>query len=198
MFRASEIQSRASVLADPPERYRTERRRVDDAYRRTLGDTCVPRCPAEARTAAEELSRALRAATATVSRALQAAAATPAGSARRRGRRRKATRTVPPAVRFWSNELVRLAEIDVWLRRETLDEIGVHVPGAVRVGSRAANGPHIAGLVADPDDLVAATLHQPWIGVDLQGTVDAGVSAESSPAPQSIDPPAAGHVTKAA
>lgn len=197
MFRASEIQSRASVLADPPERYRTERRRVDDAYRRTLGDTCVPRCPAEARTAAEELSRALRAATATVSRALQAVAP-PAGSARRRGRRRKATRTVPPAVRFWSNELVRLAEIDVWLRRETLDEIGVHVPGAVRVGSRAATGPHIAGLVADPDDLVAARLHQPWIGVDLQGIVDAGASAESSPAPQSIDPPAAGHVTKAA
>lgn len=174
--------------------YHREYRRVDDAYRRMLILTSTRHRPADARAAADELTRALRAATTTASRALQMLD-TPTGRSSRRARRhRKATRTSPPATRFWATEMVRLAGISVWLRRETLDDLGVHLPAAVRVGSRAASGPHVAGLVAEPDDLVAATLHQPWIGVDVRATVD-GVTAEPTAQP---DRPAGSQVARAA
>lgn len=194
MSRSQEAEPRPSLLVELSSRYRAERRRVDDARLQMLTITFAPHRPAEARVAAAQLTRALRAATATASRALQVVAATP--SPRRPRRRRKATRTEPPATLFWATELVRLAEISVWLRRETLDDLGVHVPTAVRVGSRAATGPHIAGLVADPDDLVAATLHEPWIGVDLRATVDATTVQPTSSRRASVSAPA--HITRAA
>ncbi|HET7311170.1 MAG TPA: hypothetical protein VFJ17_07580 [Mycobacteriales bacterium] len=163
---------RLHVEDDPRSHYLAARRRVDDAYRRMSALEARPHRPADARLAAAELTRALRAATAAAARALQVPDSM-SGAAPRPGRRaRTATGGAAPASGFWAAELVRLTEIGVWLRRASLDDLGVHVPASVRVGSRAANGPHIAGLVADPDDLVAATLHEPWIGVDLLEVVD--------------------------
>jgi hypothetical protein len=47
----------------------------------------------------------------------------------------------------------------------------VHLPTTVRVGTYAANGPHIAGLGFSAGDL--AELHEPRIGVDLPAVIDA-------------------------
>jgi hypothetical protein len=139
--------------------YHAARARVADAHRRMREVEAGPHTPGDARTASHELNAALREAKAMVTRTLQQPGL-------------DTTRRVSPDVAAWSAELVRLSELDVWLRRTTLDDLGVHVPTTVRVGCRAANGPHIAGMVADPDDLVAATLHDPRIGIDLQSVVD--------------------------
>ena len=163
---------RSHIHDDPRTDYLAVRRRVDDAYGRMLALQARPHRPAEARVAAAELTRALRAATSAAARALQMLDSKSGPGPRRAWRAGAATRSAVPASRFWAAELVRLAEIGVWLRRASLDDLGVHLPTCVRVGSRAATGPHIAGLVAEPDDLVAATLHQPWIGVDLLEVVD--------------------------
>lgn len=173
MFRPQEDQTERRQAADDRlADYVAKRRRVDDAHGRMLALEASPHRPADARVAAAELTRALRAATVAAARALQVLDAMREPAPRRASRARKAVRSAAPASRFWTAELVRLAEIGVWLRRASLDELGVHLPTAVCVGSRAATGPHIAGMVAEPDDLVAATLHEPWIGVDLREVVD--------------------------
>jgi hypothetical protein len=99
--------------------------------------------PAEARQAAAELAEALRIATA-------------AAAASARGR--------------WTRELAQLDEIQVWLRRTRLDDLGVQLPTTVRVGSYAATGPQIAGMTGGPADL--AELPVPRIGIDLAAVVD--------------------------
>lgn len=134
--------------------YAVHRDRVDAAHERMRKVSADRHRPADARQAAAELTVALRDATAAV-HALE-----------------------PPAVRPWSAELVRLAEIGVWLRRTTLDDLGVHIPTVVRVGSYAANGPRIAGLAFGAADSVR--LREPRIGVDLQATVD---NNDRQPAP---------------
>jgi hypothetical protein len=153
--------------------YVAERAHVDAAHTKMRALAAAPHAPAEARLAAQELTDALRQATTTILCVLRLLE--PASPARHRlPRRRLATRSVPADMAAWSAELLRLTQIGVWLRRTTLDELGVHVPTSVRVGSRAANGPHIAGMIADPDDLVGDTMHEPRIGVDLQAVVDGG------------------------
>ncbi len=164
---------KAAVLAALDVGYAADRARVEASYRRMRDVTAAPHTPADARQAANELTVALRQATATVTRALRIAEPTTAPSLRHPARRRRrATRAIPAGVQPWSAELVRLTDIGMWLIRTTLDDPGVHVAHTVRVGSRAANGPHIAGMVFEPDDLVAATLHEPRIGVDLQAIID--------------------------
>lgn len=121
---------------------------VNQAYRRMQAVVARRHTPAEARAAADELAEALRGAT--------AAAAAAAG-----GR--------------WSRERAQLAEIQVWLRRTTLDDLGVQLPTTVRVGSYAATGPQIAGMTAGAAEL--ADLPVPRIGLDLRSAVDAAASA---------------------
>jgi hypothetical protein len=105
----------------------------------------------------------------------------PVASSRRWGRR-TAVRTVSPDVDRWSVELVRLSEIQVWLRRTTLDDLGVHIPTVVRVASRAASGPHIAGMVMGADEPVESSLRDGRIGVALLDVVD---GSPSHPRPES-------------
>jgi hypothetical protein len=165
--------------------YVDERSRVDATYTRMRALAAAPHGPAEARVATQELTDAVRQATTTVARTLRLLEPVPAR--RRLPRRRLASRSVPVDVAGWSAELVRLTQIGVWLRRTTLDELGAHVPTAVRVGSRAANGPHIAGMIANPDGLAVQTTHEPRIGVDLQvildnlGNVPAPIGTAPSP-----------------
>lgn len=177
--------SAAAALAGLTVRYDGERARVVAAHRRMRDLVGAVHAPADARAAAVELTAALRDATSTAARAVRLADPGPTSRGRLR-HCRKAVGVFPAAARPWTAELVRLADLDGWLRRTTLDELGVHVPAAVRVGSRAASGPHIAGLVAEPDDLVAATLHEPRIGVDLWAVIDEldhhlGGSAHTAP-----------------
>jgi len=184
----SEQGTAGRALAGLSTAFVAERARVDAAHTRMRALATAPHAPAEARVAAQELTEALRQATATVARALRLFE--PVLPARHwLPRRRLATRSVSADMASWSAELVRLTHIGVWLRRATLDDLGVHVPTAVRVGSRAANGPHIAGMVADPDDLVADTMHEPRIGVDLQAIVDgrANLHAPTAAAPSLTD-----------
>lgn len=164
--------------------YDPQRTRVDAAYRRMRGVVAAERAPVVVSAAAADLSSALHAATATVTGMLQALEADPPRCSRRRPHR-KGTRSVSPDVAAWSAELLRLTEISGWLRRTTLADLGLRIPTVVRVGSRAASGPHIAGMAADPDDLVAAVLHEPWIGVDLREIVagDASPAAAVEPVP---------------
>ena len=147
--------------------YAAARHRVDVAHLRMRGIAGTPHAPAQAREAAGELTAALDAATEIANRALRAAAACtkPAPS-----RRRHADRSVPVAVRPWSAELVRLAEIGVWLRRTTLDDIGVRLPMTVRVPDYAATGPHIAGM--DFGNQPAASPGGPHIGIDFAAAID--------------------------
>lgn len=160
--------------------YEAERSRVDAAYRRMRAVTAVPHPPAQAREAVWELTEALRAATDAATRALQAAALTVAPP-RHHMRRRKTNRSVPAAVRPWSAELVRLADIGVWLRRTTLDDTGVQLPKTARVANYAAKGPHIAGL--DFGNQAADPPGGPRIGIDLAATIDA--TNPGSPSDQS-------------
>ena len=120
--------------------YEQRRLRVDRAYRKMQATAGSGHPPAETRRCAADLASALGDAVATASEALgllRQPVAPP-----RRWRRRKAVRTVSPDVHRWSVELVRLSEMQVWLRRTTLDELGVHIPTVVRFASRAASGPH--------------------------------------------------------
>jgi hypothetical protein len=138
--------------------YEACRARLDRAHERMLAISGGPHPPADARRAAAELAAALREATSGAARLMRSATAT-------------------SDVAHWSSELVRLSEIGVWLRRTTLDDIGVHVPTTVRVGNYAANAPHIAGLGVGAGDL--AELHQPRIGIDLPAIVD-GIDGDSA------------------
>lgn len=166
------------ALAELARGYDAERSRVDAAHQRMRAITAVPHPPAQAREAARELTTALRAATATVSRTVQAATLTIPPAPRHQLGRRKADRSVPPAVRPWSAELVRLAEISVWLRRVTLDDPGVHLPRTVRVANYAAKGPHIAGL--DFGNQAADRPGGPRIGIDFAAVIDATTPVSSS------------------
>ncbi len=151
--------------------YATERRRVDRAYRRMREISAIPHSPARAREAARELTSALQQATAAATRIRQAAACTTAQSSQQRhARRRRADRSVPPAVRPWSAELRRLADIGVWLRRTTLDDKGVLLPETVQVANYAAKGPHVAGL--DFGNQAAAQPGGPLIGINLMAAID--------------------------
>lgn len=150
------------------ERYVVRRDRVDAAYDRMWTLTAQRHSAAEMRAAAARLSEAVRVATAAVLNELKAGAPA-ADRPRRRWRRRKVSNAPSPAERPWSAELMRLTGIEVWLRRTTLDDPGVHVPMTVRVGNYAALGPHIAGLGFDSGD---ARLGEPRIGVDLQAVLD--------------------------
>ena len=157
--------------------YRVQRARVDTSYQRVREIVARSHRPLQVRDAARELTLALRAATATATRALQeVSAATAHPSPRHRPGRRRADRRVPGDVRRWSAELVRLAEIAVWLRRTTLDEPGVHIPTTVRVASYAATGPHVPGLGFGGD---VDAQSQARIGIDLAATIDGahGVTA---------------------
>lgn len=155
--------------------YRRRRDRVDAAHVRLSAVSDRPHVPAAARAAAQELTAALDDATAFAVAALRHAERTT-------GPRSRRTRDVPHTeVRRWTAELVRLAAIEQWLRRVTLDDPGVRFASTVRVGSRAANGPHVAGLEAEPRDLVDATLHAPRIGVDLRALVDAECGTTEAP-----------------
>lgn len=160
--------------------YTEQRDRVDAAYRRMREVEFAAHPPAQARQAAEELVAALAAAAGTVAHRLEPTTQAETVPIWRRLGRRKAVRTVPRSVQAWLTEFVRLAEIGVWLRRVTADEPGVLIPTVVRVGSRAATGPHVAGLVAEPQSLIDATLHEPRIGRDLQAIVD-GVHQPTRP-----------------
>lgn len=128
------------------EGYPAERSRVDAAFGHARAVAAAPHPPADARAAAAELTDALGHATAVLDRALRVTRGRPECTAER----------------------VRLRELGVWLRRTTLDELGVVVPTTVRVGSYAASGPRIAGMVAAPADPRPARL----IGVDLPAIVD--------------------------
>ncbi|MHB2022784.1 MAG: hypothetical protein ACYCO3_05580 [Mycobacteriales bacterium] len=150
--------------------YRAARASVDDARGRLSAVLTDRHSSAAVRAAASDLAVALSAAVAVVRSRLQCAQACPA----RQGHRRGHPREVQPRVSAWSGELVRLSEIAVWLRLVTIDEPGVRAPSVVRIGSRAALAPHVAGLVFEPDDLVGSTLHQPRIGVDLEAVIDGG------------------------
>lgn len=182
------VSSAASVTQIDP-RYAPRRAEVDAAYRRMRELGSVPHSPAEARRAATELETVLREATATAGQALRSDPPQPPLRSVRARRRRGVSLAVPATVIAWTAELVRLSEIGVWLRRSTLDELGVHVPYTVRVGSRAATGPHIPGLVFEPDDLVAATIHQPRIGAPLQEIID-GVGRRAAALPSAASPAA--------
>lgn len=172
------------VLSALEQDYAAHRLKVDDTARTMRAIVDRMNRPAEERAAAQQLTLALRDATAAVVRALHVIDDTlPAPRPRRH-----VSRAPVEATRPWSTELLRLTDIEVWLRRTTMDHLGVHIPTTVRVGSRAASGPHIAGLEFEPDDLVAATLHEPRIGVDLVAVVDA-VGAPPPPAAESTTTP---------
>lgn len=169
--------------------YAAARRRVDAAHHRMRATMARPHSPLDARQAGRDLTVALREASTLANRALQLSLATAPSAPRRGLLRRKATRSLPASVQVWSTELARLAQVGVWLRTVTAEDPGVLVPTAVRVGSRAANGPHIAGMVAEPKSLVAATLHKPRIGVDLRRVVDGVEGPRALPAGETSGPP---------
>lgn len=151
-------------------RYVAERSRVDDAYR-MIGELDGGRhAPAQARAVAHDLTVALREATVTVTRALQTLDIPTQATHRRFRPRRKATRSVTPEVAAWAAELVRLSQIGAWLRRATLDDLGVHVPTTVRVANYAAESPHIPGLgFGSP---AVSDGRGPRIGIDLPSVID--------------------------
>ena len=158
--------------------YSAQRARVDEGNRRMRAICGGPHEPAEARVAAAELEAAVREAQTTVARLLhqsQPAVAVP----RRRWHPRRVDPAAPPTVARWSSELVWLSEIAVWLRRTTLDDLGVHVAATVQVGNYGASGPHIAGLGFGGD----AEPPRPRIGVDLRATVDGVHRQPGAPSP---------------
>lgn len=163
--------TRAHLLpTDLTDDFESLRAEVDSAHSRIRALIAGPHTPAQARAADQELTTALRAATDLANHSLQALALTLPQPRRRLGHR-KADRCVPAAVRSWSAELVRLADIGVWLRRTTLDEPGVHLPMTVRVANYAAKGPHIAGL--DFGNQPAESAGGARIGIDLAAAIDA-------------------------
>ena len=184
--RTADESSARLVFTEVATGYDATRARVDNAYRRMRELDSARHAPADARAAAEELDAALRAATVTVASTLRLLDSHAQAPRHRWHRRRKATRSVPPDVAAWSTELVRLTQIGVWLRRATLENLGVHVPTTVRVANSGAIGPHIPGLGFDTDK--AAHLRDARIGVDLQASVDsAGISSSAAARPSGAD-----------
>lgn len=175
-----DIATRAQLAVAGEVVYAAQRARVDHARRRMMSISGTPHAPADARHAAAELTAALREAATSAARLLRQAQP-PRIPAQGRWRHRHATRAATPAVARWSSELVRLSEIAVWLRRTTLDDLGMRIATTVRVGNYAANGPHIAGLGLDAGDL--AELREPRIGVDLPTIVDGNDQGPPATAP---------------
>jgi hypothetical protein len=172
------------VLSALEQDYARHRVAVDEAARTMRAIADRMNRPAGERAAAQQLTLVLRDATAAVVLALRVIDDTlPATRPRRH-----VSRAPVEATRPRSTELLRLTDIEVWLRRTTMD-LGVQIPTTVRVGSRAASGPHIAGVEFEPGDLVAATLPEPRIGVDLAAVVDAVGSPPAPPAAESITGP---------
>ncbi|HWB65781.1 MAG TPA: hypothetical protein VG708_03005 [Mycobacteriales bacterium] len=170
-----------ALLGDPS--YAAEHARVDVTYQAMRELMSAPHPAPQAQQAARDLTLALRAATEAVARRLQAVTSAPTPVARHRWQRRRSDRVVSAETRAWSAELVRLAEIGVWLRRATLDDLAVHVPTIVRVANYAATGPHIAGMGFGAH----STAGERCIGVDLTAIVDAagrtGLAAPPAPVP---------------
>lgn len=135
---------------------------------------------AHARAAAHQVTVTLTQAMNLATHALRAFQETAPAPHRRSWHRWKATLQVPEPERWWSAQLVRLSEISEWLSETVRDGLELDVPTTVQVGSRAANGPHIPGMEADPADLVAATLHRPWIGVPLMDIVDRVTASQAA------------------
>jgi hypothetical protein len=128
-----------------------------------------PHSPAAAREQAHDLSLALRQATQSAAAALRLIECTPRPTHGKR-RRRRAARALSAAMQPWSSELMQLSEIEVWLRRTTMDDLGVAVPITVRVGSYAATGPRIPGLGFGSNDVDPT--HEPRIGIVLRDVID--------------------------
>jgi len=166
---SSDITVRTSTPAADEPRYEAYRARVAHAHQRMQTISGCVHAPADARQAESELTAALREASTSAAQLLRQAQ-TPTAVPPRRWRHRHASRAAKPAADRWSSELVRLSEIADWLWRTTRDDLGVHLPTTVRVGTYAATGPHIAGLDFGTGDL--AELHQPRIGVDLRAIID--------------------------
>jgi hypothetical protein len=164
------------ALAELARGYEAARSHVDVAHLRMRGIAASAHAPAQAREAARELTTALSGATEIATQALHAAARIGPAPAHRR----HADRAVPMAVRPWAAELVRLAEIGVWLRRTTLDDDGVHLPRTVRVSDYAAKGPHIAGI--DFGNQPAASPDGPRIGIDFALAIDSTAPARAATA----------------
>lgn len=169
-----------ATLADITTRYAAERTFVDTSFVRMRAVTAGRHTPADARRAANDLAAALRTATATATEALRLTAPAAHRPRRRLRRHRRASLDVPAPLRAWSAELVRLTRIAVWLRRETLDDLGVHVPTVVRVGSLAAIGPHIPGMGAEPAARAGGPAEEPRIGLDLAAVVDSQAKARAA------------------
>jgi hypothetical protein len=128
-----------------------------------------PHSPAAAREQAQKLSLALHQATQTAATALRLIEDTSVATQGKR-RQRRAAGAVSAAIQPWSSELMQLSEIEVWLRRTTMDDLGVAVPITVRVGSYAATGPRIPGLGFGSNDVDPT--HEPRIGIVLRDVID--------------------------
>lgn len=128
-----------------------------------------PHSPAAAREQAHELGLALREATQAAAMALRLIERTPRPT-HGMGRQRHAARALSAAIQPWSSELMQLSEIEIWLRRTTMDELGVAVPITVRVGSYAATGPAIPGLDFGSNDVDPT--REPRIGIALRDVID--------------------------
>ena len=190
---ASNDVATGTVITEIETEYDAARARVEAALRRMRAIEAAGHAPADARAASDELAVALREATVTVSLALRLLdARAPAAHRRLRGRP-KATRSVPSDVAAWSSELVRLTQIGVWLRRVTLDDLGVHVPKTVRVANYAATGPHIPGV--DFGSPAVADARGPLIGIDLPAVID-GVGPPTVPSRQTHSSVVANTVTE--
>jgi hypothetical protein len=163
---AAVLQLATSHLA----RVRREHQQMQTLVRR-------PHSPAAAREQAHELTLALQQATQSAVTALRLIERTQ-GPKHGKGQRRRAARALSAAIQPWSSELMRLSEIEVWLRRTTMDDLGVAVPITVRVGSYAATGPHVPGLGFGSDDVDPA--HEPRIGISLREVID-GVDTPPDP-----------------
>jgi hypothetical protein len=136
-----------------------------------------PHSPAAEREQAQKLTLALHQATQSAAMALRLIERTP-GPIHGKRRRRRAARAISAAMQPWSSELMQLSEIEVWLRRTTMDDLGVAVPITVRVGSYAATGPRIPGLGFGSNDVDPT--HEPRIGIALRDVID-GVDTPPDP-----------------
>ena len=121
--------------------YRHRLLEVHHAYQKVQAAITSGHDPAVTRRCSRELASALREATATASQAIAMLRVPTAASGR--WRRHKVTRTVSPEIRRWSVELVRLSQIAVWLRRTTLDELGVHLAAVTPSPTWMAAPPHV-------------------------------------------------------
>ncbi len=157
----------AHVVQEHTASYRSQRERVAEARRRLETVLAGPHRPGAARTAGRALSQALQEASAAAVECLRVGSrvcATSGGTAVRA--------PDPAAVARCTAQLVELGLVRTWLTQALRDDPGADVATTVQVGSRAATGPHVAGLEAEPRDFVAARLHEPRIGVALQQVVD--------------------------